>query len=109
MSAADRGIPQADVVPLSLDEDHLVFDTYDLVTQQCASHHYRRDADGRIRYGAGHFGYIWPAECDLMAQVSGLGLESRSADWNGRPFRESPWEWCNSGPLMVPASCRSPT
>lgn len=81
-----RLAPGQDAVPMSLDEDHLVFDTYDLVTQQCASHHYRRDADGRIRYGAGHFRYIWPAECDLMAQLAGLELESRSGDWNGGPF-----------------------
>lgn len=74
------------VVPMSLDEGHLVFDAYDLVTRQCASHHYHRDADGSFRYGVGHFRYIWPSECDLMAQLAGLELESRSADWSGSPF-----------------------
>jgi SAM-dependent methyltransferase len=81
-----RLVPGQDVVPISLDEEHLVFDTYDLVTQRCASHHYHRDPDGSIRYGVGHFRYIWPAECDLMAQLAGLELESRTADWNGSPF-----------------------
>ena len=78
--------PGHDAVPISLDDDHLVFDTYDLATQQCASHHFHRDADGGIRHGVGHFRYVWPSECDLMAQLAGLELESRWADWHGRPF-----------------------
>ena len=72
--------------PDEIDDGHLVFDTYDLVTQQCTSHHYHRDQDGSIRYGAGHFRYIWPSECDLMAQLAGLELESRSADWDRQPL-----------------------
>ena len=63
-----------------------MFDTYDLVTQQCESHHYRRQADGGVRYGSGNFRYIWPAECDLMAQLAGMELEERVADWDGTPF-----------------------
>jgi hypothetical protein len=66
-----------------------VFDTYDLVTQECTSHHYHRDDDGSVRYATGHFRYIWPAECDLMAELAGLQLESRSADWKGSPFLAS--------------------
>ena len=73
-------------VPMSVTDAHLVFDTYDLVSQECTSHHYDRDADGSIRYGAGNFRYIWPSECDLMAQLAGLELESRFADWHGSPF-----------------------
>lgn len=78
--------PGRDAVPMSVDEEHLVFDTYDLVTQQCASHHYHRDPDGSVRYGVGHFRYIWPSECDLMAQLAGLESESRLEGWNGTPF-----------------------
>jgi SAM-dependent methyltransferase len=81
-----RLAPGERAVPMSLDEEHLVFDTYDVVTQQCASHHYYRDPDGSIRYGVGHFRYIWPSECDLMAQLAGLELESRSANWDRSPF-----------------------
>lgn len=81
-----RLLPGEVAVPMSIDDEHLVFDTYDLVTQQCTSHHYHRDADGSVRYGSGRFRYIWPAECDLMAQLAGLHLESRSADWKGSPF-----------------------
>jgi SAM-dependent methyltransferase len=78
--------PGEDAVPMALDDGHLVFDTYDVVTQQCASHHYHREPDGSFRYGVGHFRYIWPAECDLMAQLAGLELESRSAGWDDAPF-----------------------
>lgn len=81
-----RLAPGRDAVPMSLDEEHLVFDTYDLVTQRCASHHSYREPDGSIRYGVGHFRYIWPSECDLMAQLAGFELESRFEDWKGTPF-----------------------
>lgn len=72
--------------PMTVTEGHLVFDTYDLVTQECTSHHYRREADGTTRYGSGSFRYIWPAECDLMALLAGLELEQRVADWDASPF-----------------------
>jgi SAM-dependent methyltransferase len=81
-----RLAPGEHAVPMSLDEDHLVFDTYDLASQECASHHYHRGADGSIRSGVGRFRYIWPSECDLMAQLAGLEFESRTADWRGGPF-----------------------
>ncbi len=84
-----RLAPGEHAVPMSVEEGHLIFDTYDVVTQECTSHHYVRDADGGVRYGAGNFRYIWPAECDLMAQLAGLELESRWADWHGGPFLAS--------------------
>lgn len=81
-----RLAPGQDVAPMALAEDHLVLDTYDLATQECASHHYHREPDGRFRYDVGRFRYAWPAECDLMAQLAGLEPESRWADWSGTPF-----------------------
>ncbi len=78
--------PGQSAVPMHLDDHHLVFDTYDLVTQQCTSHHYYREPDGSTRYGSGSFRYAWPAECDLMAQLAGLELEARYADWDRSPF-----------------------
>jgi SAM-dependent methyltransferase len=73
-------------VPISVGEGHLLYDTYDLTTQQCTSHHYWREADGTTRYGSGNFRYIWPAECDLMGELAGLELEERFADWDRSPF-----------------------
>lgn len=78
--------PGQGAVPFDVSDGHLGFDTYDLVTQECVSHHYRREADGTIRYGSGRFRYVWPAECDLMAELAGLSLEARYADWTGAPF-----------------------
>ncbi len=73
-------------VPMTVGDGHLLVDTYDLVTQRCTSHHYRREPGGATRYGAGSFRYIWPAECDLMARLAGMELEERLADWDGSPF-----------------------
>jgi SAM-dependent methyltransferase len=71
--------------PFDVSDGHLGFDTYDLVTQECVSHHYRRDG-AEIRYGSGRFRYAWPAECDLMARLAGLELEARYADWRRSPY-----------------------
>ncbi len=73
-------------VPFDVSDVHSGFDTFDLVTQECNSHHYTRGRDGAIRYSVGHFRYIWPAECDLMAKLAGLELERRLEDWDGSPF-----------------------
>ena len=82
-----RRFPPGQVaVPFDVSRRHLGFDTYDLATQQGTSHHYTTAEDGAIRYGASNFRYIWPAECDLMAQLAGLELEERVADWHRRPF-----------------------
>ena len=78
--------PGQQAVPFHVGEHHVGFDTYDMTTQQGTSHHYRRNPDGTVTYGASNFRYIWPAECDLMAQLAGLELERRVADWTGRPF-----------------------
>jgi SAM-dependent methyltransferase len=73
-------------VPMQVGDDHLIIDTYDLITQACTSHHYQTHADGTVHSSAGNFRYIWPSECDLMATLAGLELEQRIADWDGSPF-----------------------
>ncbi|MDI1463536.1 class I SAM-dependent methyltransferase [Catellatospora sp. KI3] len=78
--------PGQAAVPFEVADHHVGFDTYDMVTQQGTSHHYRRFADGRTSYGYSNFRYIWPAECDLMARLAGLEFEQRVADWDGSPF-----------------------
>lgn len=78
--------PGQSAVPFDVSERHVGFDTYDMVTQQGTSHHYWRERDGTTSYGFSNFRYIWPAECDLMAQLAGLELEQRVADWDGSPF-----------------------
>jgi SAM-dependent methyltransferase len=82
-----RRFPPGQVaVPFHVGKHHVGFDTYDMTTQQGTSHHFHRKPDGTATYGASNFRYIWPAECDLMAQLAGLEFESRSADWHGAPF-----------------------
>jgi SAM-dependent methyltransferase len=78
--------PGQQAVPFHVGMHHVGFDTYDLTTQQGTSHHYRREPDGTVTYRASNFRYIWPAECDLMAQLAGLELEHRFADWHGSMF-----------------------
>lgn len=78
--------PGQDGVPFHIGEHHVGLDTYDMATQQGTSHHYRRHLDGTVTYGASNFRYIWPGECDLMAQLAGMTLEHRLAEWSGSPF-----------------------
>jgi SAM-dependent methyltransferase len=78
--------PGQAAVPFHVGDHHVGFDTYDMTTQQGTSHHYRRHDDGTVTYGESNFRYIWPNECDLMAQLAGMELERRVADWHGSPF-----------------------
>ena len=78
--------PGQAAVPFHVGDSHVGFDTYDMATQEGTSHHYRRHDDDTVTYGASNFRYIWPAECDLMAQLAGMELERRAADWHGAPF-----------------------
>ncbi len=73
-------------VPFEISEQHCGFDTYDLVSQQGTSHHYTRRPDGSYRHSTCNFRYLWPAECDLMAQLAGLRFVARWADFDRTPF-----------------------
>jgi SAM-dependent methyltransferase len=101
-----HGSPNQAVVPVSANQDHLIFDAYDLVSQELTSHHYSREPDGAVRHNTGHFRYVWPAELDLMAQLAGLELEERYADWHRRPFTStseshvSIWRLAASRPIV---------
>jgi SAM-dependent methyltransferase len=82
-----RSLPPGQAaVPFDVSDEHVGFDTYDVVTQQAVSHHLTLQPDGTYRRGTHHFRYVWPAELDLMARLAGLELERRAADWEGSPF-----------------------
>ena len=89
----ETGVPQLHrlppgetIRPFELSPEHLGFDEYiDRVDQILVSHHYRIHGD-RVRHTAGAFRYVWPAELDLMAQLAGMELEARWADWRRTPF-----------------------
>jgi hypothetical protein len=69
----------------ALTPTHLGFDEYDVGTQRMWSHHYRF-GNGSARVSSVPFRYVWPAELDLMAQLAGLELRHRWADWTKAPF-----------------------
>ncbi|GAA1174099.1 class I SAM-dependent DNA methyltransferase [Nesterenkonia xinjiangensis] len=69
--------------PFEVTEEHLGFDVVDPVTQRLTSHHHW---PARGVHGQSEHRYIWPAECDLMAQMAGLAPEHRAADWHGSEF-----------------------
>ncbi|WP_211366745.1 class I SAM-dependent methyltransferase [Pseudonocardia kunmingensis] len=61
-------------------------DTYDVVNQRMVSHHFRFSDGRQAELFRSPHRYIWPAELDLMAQLAGMELESRHADWAGSAF-----------------------
>lgn len=89
----ENGLPQLHrlphgetIVPFDVSERHLGFEEYvDLVNQISVSHHYHIDGD-RVRTSSPAFRFVWPSELDLMAELAGMSLESRWADWQRAPF-----------------------
>ena len=73
------------IVPFDVTEEHVGFDEYDVASQGLVSHHFQR-VDGRWEYSATPFRYVWPGELDLMAQMAGMSLRERWADWSREPF-----------------------
>jgi len=62
------------------------WDLYDVATQAMSSNYFRIGPDGQARYSSMPFRYVWPAELDLMAELAGMTLRDRWADWSGAPF-----------------------
>ncbi|MEM9563624.1 MAG: class I SAM-dependent methyltransferase [Actinomycetota bacterium] len=78
--------PGETIAPFDVSPHHLGFDEYvDLVDQISVSHHYHIDGD-RVRTTSPAFRYVWPSELDLMAELAGMEIESRWADWHRSPF-----------------------
>ncbi len=74
--------------PYDVSSDHIGIDEFDdPVGQTFVSHHYRPDDDEGRRV-SGRFRYVWPSELDLMAQLAGMALEHRWADWSLTPFTD---------------------
>jgi SAM-dependent methyltransferase len=74
--------------PLSvfdLSGTHVGVDEYDADTQRLVSHHFGLH-DGEWRRASVPFRAVSPAELDLMAQLAGMELRERWADWDRSPF-----------------------
>jgi SAM-dependent methyltransferase len=78
--------PGQEAVVFSSEPGYIGVDTYDILRQRVVSHHFRFDESGNATLHRSPHRYIWPAEMDLMAQLSGFTLESRHADWAGAEF-----------------------
>jgi hypothetical protein len=87
------GVPDLRRLPLGDDArvfshapGYVGYDRYtDLVAQQAMSHHFVANATG-ITETRTPFRYVWPSELDLMAQLAGLSLNYRWADWDRSSF-----------------------
>ena len=77
--------PGAAAITVDFTRHHVGFDTLDLATQRGVSHHFFI-TDGKVDHLDGEFRYAWPAELDLMAEIAGMTLLERWADWDHSPF-----------------------
>ena len=68
-----------------LGDTHVGIDEYDADTQRLVSHHFTL-IDGGWRRRSIPFRSAAPGEFDLMAQLAGLRLRERWADWDRSPF-----------------------
>ena len=87
-----RRVPPGERVrAFHLGRTHLGFDEYsDFAGQILYSHHYWTDG-GALRAFSAPFRYVWPSELDLMAQLAGMCLRERWAEWTRQDFTdESP-------------------
>ncbi|MFI5911967.1 class I SAM-dependent DNA methyltransferase [Dactylosporangium sp. NPDC051541] len=77
--------PGQDVVPFHVSDTRWAYDLYDVATQSMSSN-YVEVVNGRGGFRSIPFRYVWPAELDLMAQLAGLHLHDRWANWHREPF-----------------------
>jgi hypothetical protein len=90
----ELGIPDLQWLPpgekfrvFSFSQRHVGIDEFDVANQGLISHHFTRDADGQTwRLSSAPFRYLWPAELDMMAEMAGLVLRERWADWDKSAF-----------------------
>lgn len=72
-------------IPFDVSADHIGIDEYDVVNQFSTSHH-RWTRDGVTTSFNSQHRWAFPAEYDLMAQLAGMRLIDRWADWDRSEF-----------------------
>ena len=77
--------PGQDTVPFHASRTRWAYDQYDVATQSMTTN-YIEVVNGRGGVRTIPLRYVWPAELDLMAQLAGLHLHERWADWQRSPF-----------------------
>ena len=74
--------------PFHVSDTHIGLDEYvSFMDQTLKSHHVYND-EGRHRQIVGTYRWVWPSELDLMAQLAGMQLIERWADWDRSPFTD---------------------
>ena len=80
------GVPNTRALEVfDLSDKHVGVDELDFATQRLVSHHFSL-VDGEWRRLSVPFRSVSPAELDLMAQLAGMKLRERWADWDRAPF-----------------------
>jgi SAM-dependent methyltransferase len=77
--------PGQTTVVFDASETHWGIDEYDVVEQRAVSHHFDL-VDGAWELTSLPFRNAWPAELDLMAELAGMRLRNRWANWQREPF-----------------------
>lgn len=81
-----RRLPHGEThVVFEATDDHIGIDEYDVANQGLVSHHFAK-RDGRWELSSVPFRYVWPGELDLMAELAGMRLLERWADWDRKPY-----------------------
>jgi SAM-dependent methyltransferase len=81
-----RRLPPGEVfVPYEVTPHHIGIDEYDVANQRLVSRHYWMEGGRFERFDSLHR-YAWPAEYDLMAELAGMTLVDRWANWQRDPF-----------------------
>jgi SAM-dependent methyltransferase len=82
-----RKVPPGEVARVfTLDPDHVGIETFDDLVGQIAWSHHWIAVDGRLVRHSAPYRYVWPAELDLMARITGFRLRDRWAGWDRSPF-----------------------
>lgn len=81
-----RRLPAGQAIyPFTVTPEHFGFGEYDFAAQIAWSHHYWM-SDGQYESRSTPHRYLWPAALDLMAQLAGMTLRERWADWHRAPY-----------------------
>ena len=82
-----RSVPPGEVGRVFMSEpDHVGIETFDDLVGQIAWSHHWMSVNGSLVHHSAPYRYVWPSELDLMAQLAGLSLEDRWADWQRNRF-----------------------
>lgn len=78
--------PDRSATVFTAEAGYVGLDTVDVLNQIVISHHFRFGEGKDATLFRSPHRYVWPAELDLMARLTGFALESRHADWIGTSF-----------------------